>query len=131
MNCPGHCLMFKHRVRSYRGNFDLHRHISSNDIFCIRTWRGWAAPQFIVETCYQYNAPVWASWLLTVNWWEIAQGGRLLISCIFYIKSFWHKIVLACIARFFQSTMSQNWTGSELKIITGVIRGGGNLVSIL
>jgi len=21
MNCPGHCLMFQHRVRSYRGKF--------------------------------------------------------------------------------------------------------------
>ncbi|KAF3495071.1 hypothetical protein DY000_02053826 [Brassica cretica] len=23
MNCPGHCLMFQHRVRSYRGVFSV------------------------------------------------------------------------------------------------------------
>lgn len=41
--------MFKHRVRSYRGNFHLHKHMFLNDIFYIYTHGGQASPEFIVE----------------------------------------------------------------------------------
>jgi threonyl-tRNA synthetase len=33
MNCPGHCLMFQHRVRSYRGKFIFYEILSTFIIF--------------------------------------------------------------------------------------------------
>lgn len=50
--------MFKHRVRSYRGNFDLQRHTSSNDIFCFVHGVAELLHNLFDETSYQYNAPV-------------------------------------------------------------------------